>query len=249
VLGAHFLVMQYRPGLVIGAELPPGLDSRAVGGKLGLTLVRTVAALHAVDPGSVGLGELGKPQGFLERTTEGWAKRAMLATTASPRPILDELVEWLRANRVPEREPVLLHSDFKLDNVVLDPQTLEPVAMLDWDMSTRGDPMFDLATLLSYWSEPGDPQAMHDLRQMPTALPGFPTRREILAMYAELSGRDVSDFQFHRVLGMFKLAVVFLQLHARYRSGGTQDERFASFEQLGHGLLEFTHEIAHGRAF
>ena len=140
-----------------------------------------------------------------------------------------------------------MHADFKLDNLILHPQTLEPLALLDWDMSTRGDPLFDLATLLSYWTEAGDPPAMHDLGQMPTAGYGFPSRDEVVQAYASATGRDVSNFAFYRVLCMFKLSVVFMQLHARYRRGATTDPRYRRFGELSHGLLEFTHDLAQGR--
>jgi aminoglycoside phosphotransferase (APT) family kinase protein len=248
VLGAHFLIMEYRPGLVIGGSLPDHLEGLAVGGRLSADLVRLLAHLHAIDPDEVGLGDFGKPKGFLERTIAGWANRARIATADNPRLVLSELADWLRRQRVPEAKPTLLHSDFKLDNVVWGP-TLEPHAVLDWDMATRGDPLLDLATLLSYWSEAGDPPAMHELRQMPTAQPGFPKRSEVVAAYAAQTGLDVSDFLFHRVLAMFKLGVVFLQLYAHYRAGTTRDERYAGFENLAYGILEFTQEIARGRAF
>ena len=249
VLGAHFLIMQYRPGLTIGGEMPPQLDSRAVGPWLAKTMVGLLSELHRVEPASVGLETLGKPDRFLTRAVDGWEKRARLAVGDRPRPIIDELCAWLRVNQVPGRSPTLLHCDFKLDNIVLDPQDLRPLAVLDWDMATRGDPLFDLATLLSYWTEASDPPAMHELKQMPTAQPGFPSRQEIATAYASLSGRDLSHFQFYRVLAMFKLGVVFLQLYARYRAGASGNARFASFEKLGDELLEFTHEIARGRAF
>ena len=132
----------------------------------------------------------------------------------------------------------------KLDNIVWDRDTLQPRAVLDWDMATRGDPLLDLATLLSYWTEADDPPAMHQLRKMPTALPGFPRRREIVTAYAARTGRDVSGFLFHRVLAMFKLGIVFLQLYARYRAGTTQEQRFAGFEDMAYGILDFTQEIA-----
>ncbi len=248
VLGAHFLIMDYRPGLTIGGVLPSRFDSRKVGPQLAGTMVDLVVALHRVDPARVGLEGLGKPEGFLVRAVEGWAKRAGIACDGAPGTVTESLVGWLRAHQVPVGVPTLLHSDFKLDNIVLDPVTLAPRAVLDWDMSTRGDPLFDLATWLSYWTEANDPPAMHALAQMPTAAPGFPTRNEMVAAYAKLSGRDVSDFRFHRVLTMFKLGVVFLQLHARYRSGATTDPRYAAFGTLGDGLLDFAHEVAQQRA-
>lgn len=249
VIGAHFLIMEYRPGLTIGGVLPDEMASRDVGPKLAAMLVELLSDLHRVAPESVGLEGLGKPEGFLARASDGWYKRACLATNDKPRRIIKELHEWLEANRPLDGQQALLHCDFKLDNVVLDPESLAPQAVLDWDMATRGDPLFDLATLLSYWTEVNDPQSMHELRQMPTGLPGFPSRRDIVAAYAHASGRDVSNFLFYRVLAMFKLGVVFLQLYARYRAGATLDNRFEGFERLGYGILEFTHDIASGRAF
>lgn len=249
ILGAHFLIMEYRPGLIIGSALPIGVDAVQVGMQLSMTLVELLVQLHAVDTERAGLESLGKPEGFLERTIDGWAKRADAASEVSRHLLVEEIERWLRAHRVPDGEPTLLHCDFKLDNVVLDPNTLEPRAVLDWDMATRGDPLFDLATMLSYWTEPGDPPALQELRQMPTAQKGFPLRAEIVNAYASRTGRDVSNFQFYRVLTMFKLGVVFLQLHARYRTGATHDERFAGFARLGLRILEFTQDIASGRAF
>ena len=249
ILGAHFLIMAYRPGLVIGVELPERWQRPETGARLAGTLVDLLAGLHAIDPAQVGLETFGKPAGFLARAVEGWAKRAAIATAGAPSPLIDEVVGWLRANPVAEGAPTLLHCDFKLDNLILDPDTLAPRAVLDWDMSTRGDPLFDLATLLSYWTEPGDPDALKALRQMPTTGHGFPSRQEVARAYAEQTGRDLSDFRFHRVLTLFKLGVVFLQLYARYRDGTTQDPRFAGFESIGHSAIDFAREVARGNAF
>src|SRR5204862_7803830 len=122
-------------------------------------------------------------------------------------------IAWLQ-RRVPEEAtPSLLHSDFKLDNMIHEPGTLTPVAVIDWDMGTRGDPLWDLAVLLSYWAEPGDPPCMHRVRQMPTAQPGFWRRHEVLAAYLRLSCRAVGDVTFYRVLSVFRSAIVFLQLY------------------------------------
>lgn len=248
VFGAPFLLLEYREGLVIRDELPPaaaGLEEA-----LSDLLVDTLAALHSIDPDSIGLGELGRPEGFLERTIEGWYKRASVATDGEAPAAVDDLAEWLRDNCVPCESVSLIHNDFKLNNVVLDAmQPSVPVAVLDWDMCTRGDPLFDLATLLSYWVEPGDPELLLGLKQMPTATGGFSSREAVVQRYARASGRDMSDFVFHRVLAMFKLGVVFLQLHGRYRRGQAADERYASFRKVAEGALDFSLDIAAGKAF
>jgi len=250
VLGAHFLIMEYRPGVVIGNALAEALARKpGIGGALADMMLRVLADLHRVDPARADLADFGRPAGFLMRTIEGWAKRVAVATDGNPPAVATALTAWLRDSLVLEQAPALLHNDFKLDNVVLDPSSLAPVAVLDWDMGSRGDPLFDLATLLSYWTEADDPAAMHDLGQMPTAAHGFPSRREIVARYAALTGRDVSNMVFYRVLTMFKLGVVFLQLYARHRRGVTSDPRFAGFGRLADGLLDFAYDIARGRAF
>lgn len=250
ILGSSFLIMEYRPGLVIGGELPHDRPlTPQQRSHLGLGLVEQLANLHAVDADAVGLGALGRPAGMLERMVEGWDRRARLACSSTGRdtpPGIARVHRWLRGHLVPDRAPRLLHSDFKLDNVILDPRTLAPCAVIDWDMSTRGDPLVDLATLLSYWTSAGDPQPMRALGQMPTAEPGFPSRDDVLQAYTVRTGADLADFRFYRVLAMFKLAVVFMQLHARYLRGEVNEARFRDFGDLAAGLLECTEALGAG---
>jgi len=143
--------------------------------------------------------------------------------------------------------PSLIHSDFKLDNMVFDGATLTPVAVIDWDMGTRGDPLWDLAVLLSYWAEPGDPECMHRLRQMPTLAPGFWRRDEVINAYHRLSGRTIDDFAFYRVMALFRSAIVFLQLFDRWRRDPGPNIRCAGFGALGRDLLDYAVEITRGR--
>jgi aminoglycoside phosphotransferase (APT) family kinase protein len=249
VLGAPFQIIEYRPGIVIRDSLPAGTADRpAVGGDLSRHLIESLAMLHAVDPAEIGLETLGRPAGFLARTLEGWAGRAAaLADLINPR-LLAETVAWLRRRLPADRSPTLIHSDFKLDNLILDPTTLAPVAVIDWDMGTRGDPLWDLAVLMSYWTEPGDPEVMHRMRQMPTAQPGFWRRREALDAYRRLSGRSVEDFVFYRVFSVFRSAIVFLQLFDRYRREPGANLGCAEFDALGCELLGYSFEIASGRS-
>lgn len=249
ILGAPFLIMEYRPGLVIGGILPASpVLTQEQRYALGKTLVSVLAQLHSVDTDAVGLGGLGRPAGMLSRMIDGWERRAALAAgTAAPEGVI-RLAGWLRKN-LPEQQPAcLLHSDFKLDNVILDPVTLKPRAVIDWDMGTRGDPLVDLATLLSYWTESGDPPAMHQLGQMPTMEQGFHTRREIAELYALKTGTDISALRFYRVLTMLKLTVIFMQLHAQFLRGVPSTDRYRTFGSLAQGLLDFTEEIALGNA-
>ncbi len=250
VIGIPFQLIEFRKGLTVRATLPEPLAGRPeVGARLSEVLLSTMAAVHAVDPDSVGLGDLGRPQGFIGRAVAGWQKRGVAVQDAVSAPLIAEIGRWLDAHQVPDGPPALLHNDFKLDNMILDPADLSAVGVVDWDQGTRGDPLFDLATTVSYWTEPGDPPALHEMGQLPTTEPGFLTRQEAVLRYAALSGRDLSDFRFHRALGMFKTCVIFLQLGHRYRTGVTQEARYAGLTAMANGLLEFTLDIIHGRAF
>jgi aminoglycoside phosphotransferase (APT) family kinase protein len=249
VLGAPFQVIEYRPGIIIRDTLPPGLAGHPeVGAVLSRQLVESLVALHAVDPAQIGLETLGRPAGFLGRTVEGWAGRGTALVDLLQPGVFGEVVAWLRCRVPADAPPSLLHSDFKLDNMILDPGTLAPAAVIDWDMGTRGDPLWDLAVLLSYWAEPGDPPCMRRVRQMPTAQPGFLSRREVVELYQRLSGRAVGDFTFYRVLSVFRSAIVFLQLFNRYRRDPGGNSGCAEFDALGRRLLDHSFEIASGRA-
>lgn len=249
VLGAPFQIIEYRAGIVIRDTLPREVADRPeFGALLSQQLVEALAALHAVDPERIGLGTLGRPAGFLGRTVEGWAARgAAVADLVSPRAV-SEIVSWLRPRVPNDVPPSLLHSDFKLDNMILAPGSLAPVAVIDWDMGTRGDPLWDLAVMLSYWVEPGDPDCLHRVRQMPTAQPGFWSRRDVIKAYLLLTNRAGGDFTFYRVLSVFRSAVVFLQLSDRYRRAPETDGSRARFGALGRDLLDYALEIAEGRA-
>jgi aminoglycoside phosphotransferase (APT) family kinase protein len=250
VIGVPFQIIEYRAGRTVRATLPDDLKDRpGVGERLTEVVLGTLAALHAVDPAAVGLDDLGKPAGFLGRAVAGWRKRGAAVAYEDCATLLAELGAWLEREQVPDGAPALLHNDFKLDNMILSPADLSAVAVVDWDQGTRGDPLFDLGTLMSYWAQPDDPPAMRDLGQMPTTAPGFPDRAAAVSRYAALTGRDVSAFRFHRVLGMYKTSIIFLQLGHRFRTGETDDPRYADLSARGVGLLAFTHEIAQGRAF
>lgn len=250
VIGQRFQIIEYRPGLVIREHLPEHLAHRPeIGAQLSRVMLETIAAIHAVDTGSVGLDDLGRPEGFLARGVGGWRKRGLAAKEDGTGALHRDVRTWLESHIVPDGPAALLHNDFKLNNIILDPETFQPRAVVDWDQGTRGDPLFDFATLLSYWIHEDDPPAMHDMEQMPAVEACLCPRQDAVAAYARISGRDMSNFLFHRVLAMYKLAVIFLQLGQRYRTGATTDQRYAAFTGIGTGILEFTHEIAQGRAF
>ncbi len=248
VLGNHFLIMEYRYGSTIGGQLPSQLMKiEDVGQKLSNLMVDTLVQLHDVKPETINLQNFGKPEGFLSRAVVGWQKRLMMGSNANPCRAALEVSEWLEKHIVPDGDTTLLHNDFKLDNILLDPETIDPVAILDWDMGSRGDPLFDLGTLLSYWVEPGDPEPMQIIDQMPTAKHKFFSRSEVVQSYADKSGRNLEKFLFYRVLTQFKLAVVFLQIDAQFRRGTTSDKRCGRFGDHIDGMFEFALDLANER--
>ena len=213
IIGQRFQIIEYRPGLVIREHLPAELAHRPeIGVRLSQVLLETIAAIHAVDTKAVGLDDLGRPDGFLARGVSGWRKRGLTAMEPGTETLHIDVGKWLEQNLVPDGPPGLLHNDFKLNNMILDPDNLSPRAVVDWDQGTRGDPLFDFATLLSYWIHADDPWAMHDMEQMPALEACLCTRQEAVATYARLSGRDMSNFLFHRVLAMYKFLSFFCSL-------------------------------------
>lgn len=239
ILGIDFHVLERRHGLVIrmkNADVVRGDPTLA--GRLGRMMVEAMAGLHRLDPAAVGLGDLGRPQGYLVRQVEGWTKRWHAAIDPAS-PDATDLVGWIARELPPEGAPTLVHNDFKLDNIMVaadDPA--RAVAVLDWDMCTRGNPLTDLGTLLTYWIEAGDPPLWREGAMMPTDAPGFATRAEIIALYGELSGRDVGRVRWYEVFSAFKTAVILQQIYIRYLRGQTHDARFATFGPRVRALIE-----------
>lgn len=244
VLGAPFLLIEYREGLVVRDRFPPASEAGPdTCRQVAENMIEVLARLHTVDPAAAGLCDLGRPEGMVARQARNWQLRAEQAFDGALPPALRALAAWLKRPAPEAQRTALLHSDFKLDNLILSPATLKPVALIDWDMGTLGDPLLDVATLLSYWTEDGDHPAMLALSQMPTHLPGFPRRAEVLQMYARKTGTDVSDFAYYRLLAVFKLCTVFQQI--RRRPDTRKEHGHISFAALVDLLIDFAgHTLA-----
>lgn len=233
VIGAPFYVMERVRGVILRhQQLPPGVElAPETMRQLSEAVVDGLAELHAVDVRAAGLADLGRPQGYVERQVTGWAERWRKARTDDV-PDVDRAFSWLADHLPPEREDaaVLIHNDYKYDNVVFAPDLprAEILAVLDWEMTTVGDPLMDLGTTLGYWIDPDDDPAMRRMPGGPTALPGNLSRTGVVQRYAERSGRDVSAILFHYVYGLLKIAVIAQQIYYRYQQGLTRDERFAA---------------------
>jgi len=238
VIGAEFLVMDRRDGVVVRAEVPEkfgGGRDPVANRKLSEMVIDTLVDFHAVDPSKIGLDSLGKPDGFLKRQVEGWTGRYERARTNDDSEPL-EVAEWLAANLGESPSPTLLHNDWKLDNMAVaadDPGRC--VAVFDWDMCTVGDPLCDLGTVLCSWRAPGEERAGY-AGAMPQG-DGFLTDAEGVTRYCDRSGTDPASVPYYQVFGMFKMAVVIQQIYFRYYNGQTQDQRFAPMEDLARALF------------
>ncbi len=240
VLGKPFFVMERRHGHVIRSEWPPSFAEPSVRRTAAANLVGGLARLHQVDPEAVGLGDLGRPDGFVSRQVDGWARRWEAAATRD----VPEMAGAERAlrDRLPAAQAVtILHNDYKLDNTMLN-DAGELVAVFDWDMATRGDPLVDLGTLLAYWADPSDPTFLifGEIAVSPAA--DFPKRR-VVEQYASTTGFDVSQIDYYEGLALYRIAVIIEQIYARYLAGQTSDERFARFEPLAPLLARAAVEV------
>ena len=230
VLGAPFYLMAKVDGLVCRESLPAGYaDAPAQRRAVADGLVRTLADLHEVDPPAVGLGDFGRPDGFLARQVSRWS-RQWEASRTEANPALDALAVRLAADVPAAQRAGIVHGDYRLDNTMLDPR--EPgrvAAVLDWELSALGDPLADLGLLLVYWSEPGDAGGLRGQSLVvpsATALPGFPGREEVAALYAERSGLDLDRLPWYTAFGFFKLAVVCAGIVARVQGGAMVGDGF-----------------------
>jgi aminoglycoside phosphotransferase (APT) family kinase protein len=237
VNGAPFYVMDWVEGPVLrskaDAEAQFGeADRRAIGERV----IDTLADIHAVDPDEVGLGELGRREGYVARQLRRWQGQWESSKTREL-DLIEDVHRRLEA-RIPEqRETTLVHGDYRLDNMILSADG-EIAAVVDWELCTLGDPLADVGMLMVYWSQPGDETTA--LFDPPTMASGFPRRDELTARYAERSGRDLSELDFFVALGSWKLAIILEGVYARFAAGqyGASDEAFQEFANVVVRLAE-----------
>jgi aminoglycoside phosphotransferase (APT) family kinase protein len=243
LIGAPFYVMERKKGVVLDRQFPPGTEAdETVCRRISYAVVDTLVQLHQVDYREAGLASFGRPEGFLERQVRGWIGRYERAKTDDI-PVVESVSKWLLEHLPATQETTIVHNDYKLNNMLLAPDLSRVVAVLDWEMSTIGDPLFDLGVTLGYWVMHDDPELLRQgVTPTLTMTPGFISREAFIRRYAEKSGRDVSNIDYYLTFAYFKLAVVIQQIYCRWKAGQTQDPRFSDFDGRVRQLMLYAAE-------
>jgi aminoglycoside phosphotransferase (APT) family kinase protein len=244
VLGAVFFVMERRRGIILRDAVPPRLSLvKEYPQRVSEAFIDCLVRLHAIDLVKTDLITLGKPQGFLARQVQGWADRWNRAKTDEML-AMDHVIRWLTDRMPSSPAPTLIHNDYKLDNVMLRPSADGIEAVLDWEMTTVGDPLADLGLTLCYWAWATAPQFGSLAPVALTSQAGWYTRDQLVDRYAGQTGREVTHIGYYEVLGIFKLAVILQQIYYRFRRGQTNDARFQHFDKHVHSLIERATSLA-----
>jgi len=228
---APFYVMSYVPGEVLDSPDKADLLPEELRTPASHHLIDVLADLHSVDIDAIGLGDLARREGYIERQLKRWTKQWANSKTREL-PVVDEVATRLAAD-VPEQQDVAIaHGDYRFGNCLVDVAQGRVAAVLDWELCTLGDPLADVGYLGVYWAKPGGEARHND----PTGAPGFPTYEEVVARYAERTGRDVSNIDYYVAFSHWRLAVISEGVYARYLHGVMGDEPDeATLQQLAQG--------------
>jgi aminoglycoside phosphotransferase (APT) family kinase protein len=232
VIGSKFHIIERRNGFVIRKKMEPFItQSRENVRSLSFKIIDVLSDLHKVNPELVGLGDLGRPQGFVKRQLDGWERRWQQSTDNKIlKSKFNKLLDFLRSNLPEPQTTTILHNDFKLDNIMWsNSEEIFPVAVFDWDMCTRGDPLMDVGHMLNYWIDENDNEECKNITSMPTDKIFYPTRDEIIDYYSKKTGFNVKNINWYYAFGAFKLAVILQQIFFRFQKGQTKDKRFSNF--------------------
>ena len=232
ILGSDFYIMEKMEGIILNFKEAKTRNIVANDYKtIANSWLNTLVELHNVDYHNIGLGDLGKPEGYVERQVKNWGKQYLKAKTDEV-PEAEMVMQWMKENQPKKYDHCLIHNDFKYDNVVFKNNSWKDIsAVLDWEMATLGDPLMDLGTSLGYWTIATDHDFVKQGIPSPTIFEGNPIRSEIANLYAEKSGKNLDNVVFYYVFGLFKIAVIAQQIYFRYNKGWTTDPRFANLNK------------------
>ena len=246
IIGSKFHIIERRNGFVIRKQFEPYISPTKDNlRKISFKIIDVLSDLHKINPDEVGLGDLGKPDGFVLRQLNGWEERWKKSTEETDlNSKFDKLISYLRSTLLQPQTVTILHNDFKLDNIMwsnADP--FDPIAVFDWDMCTRGDPLMDLGHMLNYWIDETDNEDCKLITSMPVDKILYPTRKEIVDYYSKKTGFNVENINWYYAFGAFKLAVILQQIFYRYQKGQTQDERFSNFGKRIDALINRANNV------
>jgi aminoglycoside phosphotransferase (APT) family kinase protein len=228
IIGASFYIMEKVEGIILSFKEAKNRQIPATEFPIiANSWLDTFVELHQLDYKKLGLTDLGKPEGYVNRQVTNWSKQYVKAATEDV-PVAKKVMDWLAENQPTQYDFSLIHNDYKYDNIVFKDNTWTEVSsILDWEMCTLGDPLMDLGTSLAYWSMNSDNELIAKNLPSPTVFEGNPSRSEIVEMYVQKSGRSVDNLTFYYAFGLFKIAVIAQQIYYRYAKGLTTDKRFA----------------------
>jgi aminoglycoside phosphotransferase (APT) family kinase protein len=229
-IGAPFYLMEYMRGEVVRADNNNFVKTPELRRNVSRQMVEVLAALQSVDWRASGLEGFGRSEGYLERQLKRWSDQLERTIPYTrPLPVMEQVKEWLRAHLPESPAPTIVHGDYKLDNLMFDPATARAIAVLDWEMSTIGDPLADFGWMLSYWPDPDD-KAGNVMTAMSTDA-GWLTRREMIDLYEERTGRVMREFPFYQAFALFKLAIIMEGSYSRFVRGQADDPLFAGMKE------------------
>ena len=232
VIGDEFYLMEKVEGVIFrGSHLKSNFPKQNLISDLVSSFIETFSEIHSLKYIDIGLKDFGKPYGYNKRQVEGWIKRYNNAKTDSFKEI-EKTIDWLSSNLISSSKPCLIHNDYKFDNLMFEiTKKINMNAVLDWEMSTIGDPLMDFGTSLGYWIHESDPDIIKKMNFNITHIKGMPSRQELVHMYGEVSGRSVKNILFYFVFGLFKIAGIIQQIYFRYKKGLTNDTRFSELNK------------------
>ena len=238
IIGAEFYVMERSDGHLIHTEIPQEWNwTKTETAKLCETFFSTFVDMHQVDFKAAGLGDFGRPEGYVSRQILGWNHRFEASWTQDI-PKFEDVQQWLVDNMPSfESAAAIIHGDYRIDNCILnqaDPTKIE--AILDWEISALGDPLMDLGNTLAYWIEASDPDFMKKTVRQPSMAPGMMSRQDIVDFYTARTGYKIPNIQYYYVYGIWRLAVIVQQIYSRFYKGQTDNPRFKDFGQLAQAL-------------
>ena len=250
-IGAPFFLMEYMRGKVIRSGLVPTCEpSFAVSERQRRTvserMVELLVTLQAVDWRAAGLEGFGRPDGYIERQVHRWSDQLERTIPKTrPLPVMLKIQRWLAAHLPPPQPATIVHGDYKLDNVMWNPEgeVPRPIALFDWEMSTLGDPLADLGWMVTYWSDPSDSEKRRTVVSSMEAGGGYLNREEMIALYEGKSGRTMHGFSFYEIFSLFKLAIIGEGSYARYLAGQADDPVFATYDQRIPRMAEVAWEL------